>query len=339
MRSQSERSSKDDEVDIFELLKKLWGQRLVIILVTLVVTALAAAYAYFATPIYEARLYSDPPSRNDVSALNYGRGGVSGLSLVEPTDVYSVYLRHLHSESLRRDFFREYYLPMVTSGGAPSSVDTLYRRFNQILKVVPVSGSTNRFYVLSQLSDPVQAVEWVTRYAGMAVDRAKQEILKGAHGEAQAKADSLEREIAAQRETVQLQRKDRIAQLTEALRVARSVNLENPPIISNNLSSEMEGSLMYMRGAKALEAELSNLRERGSDDPFIAGLRSKQESLKFYRGLEVLPQAFDVFWQDGLAESPDTPLNPRKAMIIVFGILAGLALGVLVALALLARRR
>lgn len=338
MRSESKRLSGDG-IDVYELFARLWGQKLLIALVALVVTVLAATYAFLATPLYEAKLFNEPPSRNDVAALNYGRGGGSGLSEIGPNDVYNVYLRHLHSESLRRDFFRKYYLPLVSPGGVDGSIDRWYKEFYQVLRVVPVQGRENRFYVICQLSDPVQAVEWVTRYVDMAVDRAKSDILKGAHGEAQAKADSIEREIAAQRETVQMLRNDRIAQLTEALRVARSVNLSNPPIISNNLSSEMEGSLMYMRGAKALEAELTNLHERNSDDPFIANLRERQESLKFYRGLTVLPEAFDVYWQDGVAESPDAPLKPRKAMIIIFGLLGGMVLGIATALVRIGKRR
>lgn len=338
MRSESKRLS-GEEIDVYELFAKLWEQKLLIALVALVVTVLAVLYAFLAAPLYEAKLFNEPPSRNDVAALNYGRGGGSGLSEFGPNDVYTVYLRHLHSESLRRDFFREYYLPLVSPGNAEGSIDRLYREFNQVLRVVPVQGRDNRFYIICQLSDPLQAVDWVTRYVDMAVDRAKREILKGAHGEAQAKADSIEREIAAQRETVQMLRRDRIAQLTEALRVARSVNLNNPPIISNNLSSEMEGSLMYMRGARALEAELTNLRERSSDDPFIANLRERQESLKFYRGLTVMPESFDVYWQDGVAESPDAPLKPRKAMIILFGLFGGIALGVAIALVRIGRWR
>lgn len=337
MRSESQRLERE-EMDVRELIARLWNQKMLIALVAMVVTVLAALYAFLASPLYEAKLFNEPPSRNDVAALNYGRGGGSGLSQIGPNDVYTVYLRHLHSEALRRDFFREYYLPMVSSGNTEGSIDRLYREFNQVLRVVPVQGRENRFYIICQLSDPLQAVDWVTRYVDMAVERAKSEILKGAHGEAQAKADSIERDIASQRETVQMLRKDRIAQLTEALRVARSVSLDNPPIISNNLSSEMDGSLMYMRGAKALEAELTNLRERGSDDPFIANLREKQESLKFYRNLSVLPESFDVYWQDGVAESPDAPLKPRKAMIIAFGVMVGVLLGVAMALVRIGRR-
>lgn len=170
----------------------------------------------------------------------------------------------------------------------------------------------------------------------MAGERAKLEVLKDVKADAVVKANNLRRQIKAAQQSAQKQREDQIVQLNEALKVAKSIDLEKPPIISGALSSEvsagMDGSLTYMRGSKALLAEIENLRKRSSDDPFIDRLREQQSSLAFYRELEIDPKVLEVYRQDGRVESPDSPIRPKKFIIVFLGVLAGGALGVLLAL-------
>ncbi|WP_406821257.1 LPS O-antigen chain length determinant protein WzzB [Pseudomonas sp. KnCO4] len=335
MRNERERLSGSDEIDLFELFGVLWKQKVVIISIGLIVAAFAVAYALLATPIYEARVIVQPPTHNDIAQLNYGRGGSSGLNVFSVKDVYGVYLRNLQSESLRREFFRKVYLPSLPEEKRKGSQDALYNQFRDVLSLGAVNkDSSDRFFVTSSQPDPGQAAQWVVHYVEMAGERAKKEIIQNARADALVKADNLEQQVRAERESARKQREDQIAQLTEALRVARSIGLERPPIISNNLSGElsagMDGSLTYMRGSKALEAEIENLRNRASDDPFIAKLRQRQEAMAFYRALQVDPAVVQVYGQDGAIESPDRPVKPKKLIIVVLGAILGLVLGTVV---------
>ncbi|PKI25883.1 LPS O-antigen chain length determinant protein WzzB [Pseudomonas monteilii] len=337
MRNERERLSGSDEIDLFELLGGLWKQKVVIFLAAVIVSVIAVAYALLATPIYEARVIVQPPTQNDIAQLNYGRGGNSRLNVFSVKDVYGVYLRNLQSESLRREFFRKVYLPSLSEERRKGSQDALYNQFRDVLILGVVSKDTpDRFFVTSSQPDPGQAAQWVVHYVEMAGERAKKEIIQDARADALVKADNLEQQVRAERESARKQREDQIVQLTEALRVARSIGLERPPIISNSLTSEvsagMEGSLTYMRGSKALEAEIENLRNRTSDDPFIAKLRQRQEAMAFYRMLQVDPAVVQVYRQDGAIESPDRPVKPKKFIIVVLGVIFGLGLGTVIGL-------
>ena len=115
MSNHRERVVRDDEIDLIELIRGLWQQKLLIILTTLVVGGAAVAYALLATPVYEAKVFVQPPSQNDIAHLNYGRGGDSELGILTVKDVYDVYVRNLHSESLRRRFFQDVYLPALSA--------------------------------------------------------------------------------------------------------------------------------------------------------------------------------------------------------------------------------
>ncbi|UBM26562.1 O-antigen chain length regulator [Pseudomonas sp. p1(2021b)] len=337
MRNEPERlSSTGDEIDLFELIEGLWKQKVLIIVTTVVVTAIAVAYAFLAKPVYEAKVFVQPPTQNDIAQLNYGRGGSSELNMLTVKDVYDIYLRNLQSESLRREFFRGIYLPSLTEDERTGSQDELYGRFQDVLSLGLASKeSSDRYYVIANVADPQQAAEWVVRYLEMAGRRARNEVVKDVKADATIKANNIEQQITAELESARKQREDQIVQLSEALRVAKSIGLEKPPIISNSLSSEvsagMDGSLMYMRGTKALEAEIENLRKRVSDDPFVKNLRQRQEALAFYRSLQINPNVVQVYRQDGAIESPDKPIKPQKAIIIALGTIIGLTFGILAA--------
>lgn len=337
MSNDRERVISDDEIDLVELMARLWRHRLLIVVTTLLVAAAAAAYSMLATPIYEAKIFVQPPTQNDIAYLNYGRAGDSGLTMLSVKDVADVYSRTLQSESLRREFFESNYLPRLTERQRQRSQDDLYSQMNKVLVVAPVSPeSPGRYSITVNLPDPHLAAQWAVRYAQMAGERAKSEVLKDVKADASVKADNLERQIASARATGGRQREDRIAQLKEALVIAKSIGLAKPPIISGDISKElsanMEGALTYMRGSEALVAEINNLERRGSDDPFISKLREQQAAFEFYRSLTIDPAAVEVYRQDGGIQSPDMPISPKKVLIIFLGILAGFVLGTILAL-------
>ncbi|RFQ16273.1 chain-length determining protein, partial [Pseudomonas sp. ATCC 13867] len=98
-----------------------------------------------------------------------------------------------------------------------------------------------------------------------------------------------------------------------------------------DLAEFMDGNLMYMRGAKAIGAELTVLEQRKNDDPFIPELRGLENQMAFLRGVDVNPDNVSVYTLDSSAEVPQTPIKPKKALIVALGLVLGGMLGVFVA--------
>jgi len=337
MRNEREHLSGGDEIDLVELVQGIWRQRVWMALVAIPVIGIGLAYVMLAAPVYEAKLYVRPPTQNEIAQLNFGRGEGTGLPVLSAKDVYGVYLRSLQSEAVRDRFFRSAFLATLTEEDRKGSRDDLYAKFNRMLGVAQASKDMpDRYVITASVEDPRLAAVWVSNYAEMAADRAKDELLSGTRSDISIMADNLEQQIRASRASAANQRADQIAQLSEALRIAKSIGLEKPPIISNTLSSEvsagMGGSLTYMRGTKALEAEIANLESRPSNDPYIPNLRERQERLNFLRNLKIDPSLVAMYQQDGAVSPPDKPVRPRKAMIMALAVLAGVALGVCAAL-------
>jgi len=327
-----------DQVDLFELIAAIWAQKFLIISVALVGALVAAAFAFMSKPVFEARVYLQPPTLNGIADFNYGRTRDSELTPFSIKDVYDVFTRNLQSESLRRAFFNEVYLPSLPESVRGGSQDRLYGDFLGALTIgLPSKEQPDRFSVSVEGVDPAQVTEWVKAFAARAGAAAEKEMISNTTREAEVRARNLGQQISTLQETESRIRQDSITRLREALTVAEAIGLQNPPIISGNLSAEisagMDGQLTYMRGSKALKAEIQNLETRKSDDPFIKQLRALQIKQSFYTDLQVSPDTVSVYRQDGPIEQPDRPIKPKKGLIILLGLVLGGMLGFMIALA------
>lgn len=332
-------SNFPDDFDVLLLLEGVWQRKFLVCSVFIFFMVLAAAYLMWRTPVYEARVYLQPPSQEDIFQLNYGRGGVDDLEVFKVQDVYQVYLQDLQSQSLRRWFFRDHYLPGLSASDRHKTQDEIYSKMSEDLTFnLAVQDAKERDFIAVRAATPNQAVDWVSAIARSAGERAKQQLIRDAMAGAKLRVSNIGREIQLKRDNTFKQRQDEIAALTEALVVARSIGLEHAPLISKSLSAdvsaEMGGSLVYMRGVRALEAEIKVLKERVSDDPFIPGLRKLEEQLAFFKGVKIDAAALHVYRLDGAVEIPDQPIRQRTPIILMLAATLGLSAGVLLALLL-----
>jgi chain length determinant protein (polysaccharide antigen chain regulator) len=343
-----------DEIDLLELFKSLWAQKWLIIGFTFVATLLAGAFAFLSTPIYEARAGVLPPRLSDIAGYNLGRSetkfeDIAGYNpgrseaKLEPfnvEDVYAVFKRNLLSDALKRELFLAVYLPGLDERDAVAVQDKLRQRFNAALSVkAPDAKNNPDFFVITlQHEDPQTAADWVNRYLEMAAAKTEADMQSNLLAEIDTKAQSIERQIEVLRAAAEKQRMDRIARLREALLVAEAVGIDAPQVTVGRTSSNgelaefMDGNLMYMRGAKAVRAELAVLEKRENDDPFIPELRGLESQLEFLRKVDINPGNVRVFTLDTAAEAPQAPVKPKKTLILALGLVLGGMLGVFVAL-------
>lgn len=327
-----------DQIDLVALLKNLWAQKWLIILVTFIVTIGAASYAFLSKPVYEARVEVLPPSQSDIAGFNLGRDDRGVLKPFSVDDIYAVFIRNLQAEDSRRQFFREMYLPVLDEKRRLGSQDKLYATFTEVLSVqAPTKSQPNRYSIVVEWHDPVQAAEWTKHYLDQVTNQSLSDMLKNSRRDMEVLDGQIQQEVKTLREVAKLRRNDRVIKLKEALAVAEAIGVKNPPVISGQtaeeLSAFMNGNLMYMRGAKALRAEIAVLENRASDDPFIPSLRSLQEQSTNISAMQVVPDLVSVARPDGAVITPDAPIKPKKVLILFLGVLIGGMLGVLIALA------
>jgi chain length determinant protein (polysaccharide antigen chain regulator) len=328
-------SNKDGGLENFEFqrfVRAIFRQKFIIFGFAFLGAVIAASYAFLSSPVYEAKAFVMPPSQSDISNFNYGRMRESELAPFTIKDVYDIYTRYLQAESLRLDFFSTVYVPSLPSDEQKKSRDVLYSKFSEVLRVIPpLRESSDRFAVVVQTNNPQRAKEWVAEYVVRAGELAKNEMIKNVSIDSEVRARNLEQQISSAREKSSKARQDSIVRLSEALQIAESIGLEKPPSITVSqsvIAGGEAGQLTYMRGSKALKAEIESLQARGSDDPFTDRLRDLQERYNFFKSLKIEPALVSVYRQDGVVELPDSPVKPNKALILVLGVIAGLMSGV-----------
>lgn len=330
------KASESGDIDLVALLMNFWGQKWLILLVTFIVASGAAFYAYTSKPVYQARVTVLPPALSDIAGFNVARGSKSGLPVFKVDDIYDVFVRNLGSEESRRQFFRDVYLPTLSEVQRSGSQDGLYRAFNQMLSVKPPKKNETGHTVTVEGGDPARAAEWVKQYLNQVTGQSLTDMLQNTQREVEIKRKQIRQEINTLRDYAKTRRNDRLVKLKEALAVAEKVGLEKPPVISGSteqqLSAFMDGDLMYMRGTKALRAEIEALEKRASDDPFIPSLRNLEEQYNYFVELQVSPESVAIFRQDGPVITPDAPIKPRKLMILALGTILGGMLGVFIAM-------
>jgi chain length determinant protein (polysaccharide antigen chain regulator) len=328
-----------DEINLFELVQILWKQKLLIGCVTLLVLVLAASYAILSTPVYESKTSILPPRSADIAGYNLGRSE-AGLSEFTASSVYSIFTGNLRSESLRRDFFEQVYLAAEISAKESKAKDQLWESFNNMLSVSnpDVKNSPERFEVTVQSPDAKRAALWANAYVELVANKTRQDMADTVAIEISTRVKSTQSRIAVLRESAKDFREDRIARLSEALIVADKVGLQAPQVRAVRTSSDgeleqfVDGNLMYMRGAKAIRAELEVLQSRKNDDPFTVGLRELENELDFLGKVSVSPSGVSVLAIDRVAGVSETPVKPKKSMILTLGVVLGGMFGMFIAL-------
>lgn len=320
------------ELDLFEIFAVVWSRKWLVLGMALACGLIATAYVFLTPPVYESKYYVSPPTVNDIANLNYGRADKSDLKPFSTDQVYKAFLNNLQSDSQRRAFFESTYLPAV----APDSVTTpngaLYESFSRNLTVVQAgNGGEGRWSVSLQSTSAERAMNWVDLYVRQVGESTARELSQNAKKEAMVLCRNIQLEIDTLRESSRRVRLDDITKVREALSIAKSSGLEDTVVFSGSGSDKLAGGMFeentYMRGSKALEAELKNLEARESDDPFTPGLRRLQKDADFYQQLVVEKFDIAVYRQDGVVDLPLSPIKPKKALIVFLGILVGGLLG------------
>ncbi len=305
----------------------------------LLVGFIARAYAFLARPVYEVSTLLRPAALNDLDALN--RTEVYSLP---PGKALVRVGAALDSYDTRLSYFRANPKLFEAFGKAGQSPEQVFDEFNRdSLKLVqpdPKKADLLSAYIGLQMRYPkgVEGDEILNGFVQYAIENERKQIaddlkviisnrlsevdtkLSAARAAYDAEkegkiaalleADNLKRaqlqdELKALRVQLKVRREDRIAQLDEAISIARSLGLKKPSTPSSMASEGESGSNiirtevnnqqipLYFMGTDALEAERKALRQRTSDDfadPRVAQIRKELLLLNTNREVEVLNQ-------------------------------------------------
>ncbi|MER0041297.1 MULTISPECIES: Wzz/FepE/Etk N-terminal domain-containing protein [unclassified Pseudomonas] len=367
--------SQSDEIDLGELMRALWERKKLIIGVAAVVTLLSVAYALLATKYYRTQSILRPVAMNVLDELN-----ASGLYELTPEEALQRVGAGISSYEYRLEYFnanQELFGPDAMSDGQTpeQALNQIIEDF-EILRPDPKRPDGGFSYVGLAYTYPwgvkgadivngliqyviqrertalAEDVEVIIRNRlakleqRMAAERAAYQADKQAKIASLSEADALKRaelqdELNSLRKQLRTRRDDRIAQLNEAIMIAKSLGIEKPSTpstLADNLPVSGSGNVirtevnnqqipLYFMGTEALEAERNALQKRRSDEftePRIAKLQADLRLLEQNREVELLRQRADedvyienyAKWSQEAAELKGLNLNLSALQLV-----------------------
>lgn len=330
-----------DEIDLVELFQGLWKQKLLIILFTCVVAAGAAVYAFLVTPQYEVQSLLRLTSIKELDELNR-----TGVYKLKPSEALKQVGASLDSYTTRIAFFTENTQLIEPLHKPNRSLQQDIDELNDgggftILQPDPKKADNLAVFVGIQLRYPagVDGVKIVNGLVESAIEQERERIAADLRGVVKSRVRELERqintaragyeaeklfqiaqlsevdtlkraqlqdELKALRQELKTLRMQRVTQLEEAARIARSLGIVKPSTRSSlgeeDRSNTVNGNVirtevsnqqlpLYFMGTEALEAERSALLQRRSDDftqPRVAQIQKELQLLENNRQIEVL---------------------------------------------------
>jgi LPS O-antigen subunit length determinant protein (WzzB/FepE family) len=326
------------EIDLVALFNIVWRQKKLLAAVTAGVGLLAVAYAFLATPEYRVSTVLRPAALNELDALNR-----SEIYKLPPPDALLKVGASLESYDTRLAFFRANQNLFKEFERPGRTLEQSFEEFNRnsIKLVLPDASKKDSLsaYIKLEMNYPkgIDGVSILNGFVDYAIANEREQIaadlqvivknrlneLKGKYDSARKNYDiekeakiaslqetdatrraQLQDELRALRAQLKTQRSDRMAQLNEAIGIARSLGIQKPTTPSSLGESMRSGASSVMRteinnqqiplyfmGVEALKAELTALQQRKTDDfteGRIAQIAKELQMMATNREIEVL---------------------------------------------------
>ncbi len=341
---------QDDEIDLRDLLTSLWKNKMLILAITAIFSIAGITYALLAPQVWssKAMIVVPLPTQleqlqlrldNLVAVMDITNGNRNTNDNRNTTTDHSTFLASFSETKLYTDFIQAFNSfdnksEFLKTNGYIRAEDkkdakTLQRTLENMAKTISVTNRKDEaIATLSFSSDNAQeAGKLLNEYLNFIKTKeviAKNKLLTDKITN-QTKVLTLSYQTL---ETETLRRlQDDIIRTQYALRISRTAGIETPVENLNNQSI-----FNIDLGAKALSEKLKILKEIKNAElinPALADIRLQLDSLK------AVPQEKVSFTSYHFLQSPSEPLNrdkPKRSLIVVLAILAGLMTGVMVAL-------
>ncbi|MEH6466137.1 MAG: Wzz/FepE/Etk N-terminal domain-containing protein [Porticoccus sp.] len=346
--------SYPDEIDLFQLCADLWRKRVLIMLCAVAFLACGVGYAYWAPEVYKAEVRLLPPPAYSLSQLavtiEVSPNAVDAFSRMEvvakvsPAEAFALTMRSLGAVGLKKELlnspvFSGYIDKAFPEESEPMKLDKLSKLMS--VSFPNVKQKKNHMMASIQWQDPDQAAELVNAWVDLAMQHAKDDLIKNAGVSLQREIRAVERQIAAKKKLALKQLDTELRRLREAKEIADQLGLLDPIDLATeglvikgpNASNVMGLRSLYFLGSKALFAELDVLdRRRAHVEEYVAGLIGLEEKLSGLQGITIDQDLVKTARIDAPALPPERRIKPKRIMVMLGSLVFGVMVGLFVAL-------
>lgn len=316
-----QQSNTTDEIDLVELFRALWRQKLLIIGVTLIAAVIAAAYAFLATPYYETGTYLRPVPKSNLDQLNE-----TGIYKLTPEEAINRVAGGLSSYDNRLDFFlnnQELFQNIPKRG---DSLEQTFAAFNEtafeMLHPDPKKTDNRSAFVGLKLTYPkgMDGASVVNDFVSYVVELERQEIADDLESLINNRLSSLDMKMEAQRANYNASKEAKIAALLEESALNRARLQDELAALREELKTRRTHRIQKLNEAIAI-AESLGIRTPTTPSAMTQSTRSgtqvirtevtNQEIPLYFMGTEALAAERDAL----ASRKSDDFIEPRIAEI------------------------
>ncbi len=314
-------TSPNDEIDLVELFRALWRQKVLIVGITLLVTALAACYAFLATPYFETRTYLRPVPQSNLDQLNE-----TGIYKLTPEEAINRVASGLSSYDNRLDFFMNNQELFPNIRDDRDRLEQAFAEFNEesfeMLFPDPKRTDNRSAFVGLKLTYPegVAGASVVNAFVAFVLDLERREIAEDVESLISNRLASLEMNIEAQRANYNASKEAKIATLLENDALKRAQLQDELSTLRDELKTRRTNRIQQLNEAISI-AESLGIRKPTSPTAMSDSARGNTQVIRtevtnretplYFMGTEALTAERDAL----VGRKSDDFIEPRIAEI------------------------
>lgn len=314
-------TSPNDEIDLVELFRALWRQKVLIVGITLLVTALAACYAFLATPYFETRTYLRPVPQSNLDQLNE-----TGIYKLTPEEAINRVASGLSSYDNRLDFFMNNQELFPNIRDDSDRLEQAFAEFNEesfeMLFPDPKRTDNRSAFVGLKLTYPegVAGASVVNAFVAFVLDLERREIAEDVESLISNRLASLEMNIEAQRANYNASKEAKIATLLENDALKRAQLQDELSTLRDELKTRRTNRIQQLNEAISI-AESLGIRKPTSPTAMSDSARGNTQVIRtevtnretplYFMGTEALTAERDAL----VSRKSDDFIEPRIAEI------------------------
>ena len=355
----------DDEIDLIELIRVLWKNKLQIIAVTAITTILAAAYAFTAKQQWTSKATVVAPTLSDMGeylAIRREYNRILQTEAIDPNalsaNLFANFSQLARSTDVRNEFFAQsdIYKQLTEGKDEFGKIKVLSDLSNKATQFIIPDAKKEPNAVGYQISffaeTPAEAQKTLKSFVDFVNTEALRIELNNYLIDFENVLQSLKYEKSVHNEDVELLQKVQLAYLNKAYETADRAGIEdyyrfffdeNISNISQNVaqaqaqaqaqvslvdSQLFNSNYLFMLGKKYLKAQIETLTEKGK----IYSTRYYQIDSQIKQLEPLLEQAKNIKAQAyHYHASPDYPVRkdkPRKIIILAIGVILGIFISI-----------
>lgn len=355
---------RDDEIDLFDLWDDIVEQKLWVLIGFSACVLLAVLYLFKATEIFETQVVLKPASANSVVELNAPQFSYYEYSGADSKpQLHSIYSKTVEeaftdarsamlSKEYRRKFYQAYIDEIKSIEGVYNEELTEAQNFANFDKLFSSKVSNEKkdvetyLQVNFELPDAQKAADLLNAYTEFALAEKLADIKETIDSKVAAQVGKFEYDAMQLREQYKGEQTRRSLMINEAYSIAKAVGQTQPLFSKSEIVGTYEPPL-YMFGTKALKAEERAIKDRErlakelpyGEDHFIDDLPALLFKIDQLKNLEVDYSKVKLAVIDEKAILPISAIKPKKLLIVALACVAGVFVGLMMALLVAAFHR